>query len=53
MHAEMVQLGLRGVTIVKRWLPSPYTPYSARMSPENAHKLMGFYMEFLILGVIL
>ncbi len=22
-----------------------YTPYSARMSPENTHKLMGFYME--------
>ncbi len=27
------------------------TPYSACMSPENAHKLMGFYMEVLILGV--
>ncbi len=25
--------------------------YSARMSPENTHKLMGFYMEGLILGV--
>ncbi len=23
------------------------------MSPENTHKLMGFYMEGLILGVIL
>ncbi len=23
------------------------------MSPENSHKLMGFYMEVLILGVIL
>ncbi len=23
------------------------------MSPENTHKLMGFYMEVLILGVIL
>ncbi len=23
------------------------------MSPENAHKLMGFYMEILILGIIL
>ncbi len=30
-----------------------YTPYSARMSPENAHKLMEFYMEVLILDVIL
>ncbi len=29
----------------------PYTPYSARMSPENTHKLMGIYMEGLILGV--
>ncbi len=28
-------------------------PYSARMSPKNTHKLMGFYMEVLILGVIL
>ncbi len=28
-----------------------YTPCSARMSPENTHKLMGFYMEVLILGV--
>ncbi len=25
----------------------------ARMSPESPHKLMGFYMEVLILGVIL
>ncbi len=25
----------------------------ACMSPENTHKLMGFYMEVLILGVIL
>ncbi len=30
-----------------------YTPYSARMSPEDTHKLMGLYMEVLILGVIL
>ncbi len=30
-----------------------YTLYSARMSPENTHKLMGFYMEVLILGVML
>ncbi len=30
-----------------------YTPYSARMSPENTHKLMGFYMEVLVLGIIL
>ncbi len=30
-----------------------YTPYSARMSPENTHKLMRFYMDVLILGVIL
>ncbi len=29
------------------------TLYSARVSPENTHKLMGFYMEVLILGVIL
>ncbi len=29
-----------------------YTPYSARMSPENTHKLMGIYMEVLILGII-
>ncbi len=29
-------------------------PYSsARMSPENTHKLMGFYTEVLILDVIL
>ncbi len=26
-------------------------PYSARMSPENTHKLMGFYMKVIILGV--
>ncbi len=26
---------------------------STRMSPESSHKLMGFYMEVLILGVIL
>ncbi len=25
------------------------TPYSAHMSPENTHNLMGFYMEVLIL----
>ncbi len=31
----------------------PYTPYSARMSPETTHKIMGFYMEVLILGVTL
>ncbi len=30
-----------------------YTSYSARMSPENTHKLMGFYMESSILSVIL
>ncbi len=29
-----------------------YTPYSTHMSPENIHKLMGFYME-VILGIIL
>ncbi len=28
-------------------------PYGARMSPEPTNKLMGFYMEVLILGVIL
>ncbi len=27
--------------------------YSTCMRPENTHKLMGFYMEILILGVIL
>ncbi len=27
-----------------------FNTYSARMSPENSHKLMGFYMEVLILG---
>ncbi len=27
-----------------------YTPYGARMSPENTHKLMGFYTEVLTLG---
>ncbi len=27
--------------------------YSARMSPENTHTLMGFYMEVLILGITL
>ncbi len=26
-------------------------PYSARISPENTQKLVGFYMEGLILGV--
>ncbi len=30
-----------------------YTHYSTRMSPDNTHKLMGFYMEVLILGIIL
>ncbi len=25
-----------------------YRPYSARMIPENTHKLMGFYMEFYL-----
>ncbi len=32
-----------------------YIPYSAHMSPENTHKLMGLYMEVVILhvGVIL
>jgi hypothetical protein len=27
----------------------PYTSYSARMSPDNFHKLMGIYMGSLIL----
>ncbi len=27
------------------------TPYSARMSLENTHNFMGFYMEVLTLGV--
>ncbi len=30
-----------------------YTLYSTHMSPENTRKLMRFYMEVLILGVIL
>ncbi len=30
-----------------------YTPYSTRMSPEITHKLMGIYIEVLILGVYL
>ncbi len=30
-----------------------YTPYSTRISPENPRRLMGIYMEVLILGVIL
>ncbi len=29
------------------------TPYSAHMSPESTHKLMGLCMEVLMLGVIL
>ncbi len=29
----------------------PYIPDSARTSPKNTHKFMGFYMEGLILGV--
>ncbi len=28
-----------------------YTPYSTRMSQETTHKLMGFYMKGLILGI--
>ncbi len=32
---------------------SLYTLYSAHMSPQTTHKLMGFYMKVLILGVIL
>ncbi len=31
----------------------PHAPCSARVSPEIIHKLMGFYMESLILGVTL
>ncbi len=30
-----------------------FTLYGACMSPETTHKLMGFYMEVLILGIIL
>ncbi len=30
-----------------------HSMYSARRSPENTHKLMWFYMEDLILGIIL
>ncbi len=29
----------------------PYTPYNAHMSPDNTHKLMGIYMEGLVLDV--
>ncbi len=46
------------VAVLATWDVSPdvkmrnlYTHYSAHMSPENTHKLMGFYMEGLILGV--
>ncbi len=38
--------------LLHSWL-ALYTPYSARMSPENTHKVMGFYMEISILGFIL
>ncbi len=31
----------------------PYTPYSARMSPDTTDKHIGFYMGGLILGTIL
>ncbi len=34
------------------FLLAAYKNYSARMSPENTHTLMGFYMEVIILGVI-
>ncbi len=49
---------LVGFTVYKGWLqfrslPTSYTPYSARMSPENAHKLIGLHIEVLILGVTL
>ncbi len=30
-----------------------HTPYSAHMSPEKTNKLMVFYMEVVILDVIL
>ncbi len=41
-------------TVIGHGLPlNPYTPFSTRMNPENTHKLMGFYMEVLILGIIL
>ncbi len=49
VHANvMCSLSALGATM-------PYNPihYSDRMSPENAHELMGFYMEVLVLGVIL
>ncbi len=41
------------ITILQMSYNYHYTPYSAHMSPENTHKLMGFYMEVLILGVML
>ncbi len=43
----MVSLGSKELTLCTLQV------YSARMSPENTHKLMGGYMEVLILGVIL
>ncbi len=47
-------LPIRLNILLERNLPllQPYMPYSARMSPETTHKLMRFYMEVLILGVI-
>ncbi len=39
-----------GAEVFLAW---PYTAYSACMSPENTHKLMGFYVEVFILGIIL
>ncbi len=41
------------ITTEEHQLNTIYTPYSARMSPENSLKIMGFYTEVEILGVIL
>ncbi len=34
-----MQLGLRGVTIVKRWLPYPYAPYRKQLKESRNHVL--------------
>ncbi len=39
--------------VSQHWQVQHYTPYSTHMSPENTYKLMGFYMEVTLLGVIL
>ncbi len=52
---SIVQLrGYQSSSVRLEWVTinTIYTLYSARMNPENVHKLMGFYMEVLILGII-